>query len=246
MFSLGSSTNVANDGGVISASAGSSVRMSTSGSAGALSEQMVTAKCAAGTSRALSRPLRLRLESRRRRHRAQQQHVVDVDHRGVGGSGMRLPDRPAVERLEGLTATLHVWEAPHPHEALRAIQITELSDQFHSDGFLRLDELAVEEFDQHVSLAVPERVLAKLDHGAAGGHHAVSSSPGPRHRIRCGPTRVSDGVSYVPPAGSMNRPGLMEAPCPTCVLQCATRSALKRFGRRPFAASGTRSGADPL
>ena len=90
---------------------------------------------------------------------------------------MLLPNRPAVERLEGLTATLHVWEAPHPHETLRTIQITELSDHFHSDGFLRLDELAVEEFDQHVSLAGPEGVLAKLDHGAAGGHHAVSSSP---------------------------------------------------------------------
>jgi hypothetical protein len=70
-----------------------------------------------------------------------------------------------------------IRKAPHPHETLRAIEITELSDHFHTDGFLRLDELAVEEFDQHVSLAAPEGVLAKLNHRAARGHHAVSSTP---------------------------------------------------------------------
>src|SRR5262245_63651250 len=106
---------------------------------------------------------------------------------------MRLPDGPAVECLKGLPTTLHVLKAPHPHEALRAIEITELSDHFHSGGLLRLDELAVEEFGQHVSLAVPEGVLAKLNHRAAGGHHAVSSSPGPRHRTSIRhPTRVSE------------------------------------------------------
>ena len=166
--------------------------MSTSGSAGRAERTDGHGELRRRNVAALSRPPRLRLESRRRDHRAQQQHIIDVDHRGVGGSGVRLPDRPTVERLEGLTTTLHVCEAPHPHEALRAIQITELSKHFHTDGLLRLDELAVEEFDQHVPLTVPEGVLAKLDNGQqedsttslAAPDHVTELDATPDHGVR--------------------------------------------------------------
>jgi hypothetical protein len=39
-----------------------------------------------------------------------------------------------------------------------------LADHRHPEGLLALDELAIEEFDQHIALAWMERVLAKLDH----------------------------------------------------------------------------------
>ena len=84
----------ANDGGVISASAGSSVRMSTSRSTGALNEQTVTAKLAAATTAPCPGRRWFAARTHRRGPRAQQQDIVDVDHRGVGGNGVRLPAGP--------------------------------------------------------------------------------------------------------------------------------------------------------
>jgi hypothetical protein len=47
-----------------------------------------------------------------------------------------LPHRPAVEGLERPLATLHIRKAAQPHEAVRPVEITELTDQLDADGLL--------------------------------------------------------------------------------------------------------------
>ncbi len=75
------------------------------------------------------------------------------------------PDRPAVELLQAPRPLVHVLEAAKPHEPIGAVEVAELADDLHPDGFLRLDELGVEQLDEHVPLAGPKRVLAQLDDG---------------------------------------------------------------------------------
>ena len=50
------------------------------------------------------------------------------------------------------------------------IQIAELADNLHPDCFLRLDEFALEEINQYVTLSGKECVLPEFDDGAAGLH----------------------------------------------------------------------------
>jgi hypothetical protein len=53
---------------------------------------------------------------------------------------------------------------PRSHnEAVQMIQVAELAEDVHAEGFLGLDELAVEQLDQDVTLARVQRVLPELD-----------------------------------------------------------------------------------
>ena len=83
------------------------------------------------------------------------------------------PDRPAIELLQAPRPFVHVLEAAKPHEPIGPVEVAKLADDRHPDGFLRLDELGVEQVDEHVPLAGPKRVLAQLDEGH--GHDAAGS-----------------------------------------------------------------------
>src|SRR5262245_26937889 len=97
-------------------------------------------------------------------HRPEQQHVVRVDHGGIGFLSMLFPHRSAVEARQGLGPCWHVPKRAYPDEAIRSLQIAELADNSHAGRFLGLDELAVEQLDQDVALPGVQGVLAKLDH----------------------------------------------------------------------------------
>ncbi len=94
-------------------------------------------------------------------HGPQQQHIVRIDHRRVGRLPVTRPDRSAVvERVESRCPGRHVAEAADPHEAVGIVQVAELADHAHADGFLGLDELRVEQRYQDVALARMQGVLA--------------------------------------------------------------------------------------
>ena len=94
------------------------------------------------------------------REGAKQQHVVAVDHRGVGSAGVLLPGRAAIEGLERAFARRHVAEAAQPDEAVGIVEVPELAEHLHSDLFLRFDELPIEELDQRLPRTRTERVTA--------------------------------------------------------------------------------------
>jgi hypothetical protein len=54
-----------------------------------------------------------------------------------------------------------------PHESIRIGEIAKVADHGDPDGFLRLDELALEEVDEAIALVRVERVLPELHDGAA-------------------------------------------------------------------------------
>jgi protein-S-isoprenylcysteine O-methyltransferase Ste14 len=103
------------------------------------------------------------------RRRPQQQHVVGVHQGGVGRVAVPLPHRPAVEGRQGSATRLHVGEAPQPDEAVGIVEIAEAGRDGHSERLLRLEELALEQVDEHVALPPVQRVLPQLEDGAAGG-----------------------------------------------------------------------------
>jgi hypothetical protein len=76
---------------------------------------------------------------------------------------VRLPDRPAVEAGQCLGAGRHVGEPAQPDEPIGVVQVAELSQDGHTERLLGLDELPVEEVDQHVPLAGVQRVLTQFD-----------------------------------------------------------------------------------
>jgi hypothetical protein len=76
-----------------------------------------------------------------------------------------LATQAAVERREGFSARGHVLERPNPHETVGLIEVAELADDLHPDGFLTLDEFGLEQIDQHIPLARMERVLPEFDDG---------------------------------------------------------------------------------
>jgi hypothetical protein len=79
---------------------------------------------------------------------------------------------------QALRAGRHVAESAQPDEAVRVVEVAELADHLHADRLLRLDELAVEELDQHVTLPRMERVLTKLDdRRPAWARHAPDRLP---------------------------------------------------------------------
>src|SRR5581483_3879467 len=90
-------------------------------------------------------------------------HVARVDHRGVRRRGVPLPYRPTVEARQRLASGAVVGESAQPHEVVGAIDVAELAEDANADGFLGLDELAVEQLDQLVAAAAAEEVLAELD-----------------------------------------------------------------------------------
>ena len=94
--------------------------------------------------------------------RTQQQHIIGIDHRGIGGVAMRFPHWSIVERFERRLAQLHVWKAAKPHEAIGIVEIAELPDHAQAVGLLIFEKLALEERDQRVTLARNQRVLAQF------------------------------------------------------------------------------------
>ena len=61
----------------------------------------------------------------------------------------------------------HTRKASDPHEAIRAPPVAKLPHHRHAHSFLRLDEMAVEQIDQDVTLTRLEGVLAQFEHGTA-------------------------------------------------------------------------------
>jgi hypothetical protein len=76
---------------------------------------------------------------------------------------MFLPHRPAVEPGERIPPRVVIAETTQPDEMVDAVDIAELADDADAEGFLRLDELAVEELDQLVAPTAVQEVLAQLN-----------------------------------------------------------------------------------
>jgi hypothetical protein len=83
--------------------------------------------------------LPLRVDGRRR---LEQQDVVGVDHRGVGGVAVLRPDGPVVERPERAGAVAHAAEAAQPDEPVREVEVAELSQDPHAALLLGFEEAA--------------------------------------------------------------------------------------------------------
>src|SRR5258708_37337756 len=96
-----------------------------------------------------------------------------------------------VEGLEGFGADPHSSEAPHPDEAIRIVQISELPDDVHPRGLQALPELPVEQIDQRLPSAPAEGLLPQLDHRTAVDSRRSGGSArcGAVHGASCGPTR---------------------------------------------------------
>jgi hypothetical protein len=80
---------------------------------------------------------------------------------------MRLPNRPAVKILERLRTRRHVPKTSQPDKSAYIIQVPELTDDLHSERFLRFDKFPVEQIDQHIPLPQMQRVLPQLNDRAA-------------------------------------------------------------------------------
>lgn len=101
----------------------------------------------------------------------EQQHVVRVDHRGVGRGAVRRPRLPGqVEVAQRPTPGVHVREPPEPGELVGAASDAELAENVDSDLFLGLDEFGIEDADELVPSAGVKQVSAELENGAVVGH----------------------------------------------------------------------------
>src|SRR5262245_4823846 len=102
-------------------------------------------------------------------------------------------------------AARHVGKAADPHEPIRTPPIAELADDGHSSRFLRFNEMAVEQIDQHIPLTGFERVLPQLDHwtAAARGRDAGVHRNSDRAREqRSNQAHISSTVTHAWPAGT--------------------------------------------
>src|SRR5438132_13543422 len=97
----------------------------------------------------------------------QEQHIIGIDHGGIGRLAMSLPDRSAVKVLERLRARRHVTKTSQPDKSVWIIQVPELTDDLHPKCFLRFDKFPVEQIDQHIPLPRMQRVLPQLNDRAA-------------------------------------------------------------------------------
>ncbi len=96
--------------------------------------------------------------------RAQQGHIVRVDHRCVCGVAMGPPSRPAVERAERFGSSRHVPKAPEPDETARVAQVAKRTEHVTANRRLGLDELTLEQLDQRLVHVAMQRVLAQPHH----------------------------------------------------------------------------------
>ena len=97
----------------------------------------------------------------------QEQHIIGIDHGGVGRFAMHFPNRTAVKILQRLRARRHVPKTSQPDKSVWIIQIPELTDDLHPERFLRFDKFPVEQLDQHIPLPRMQRVLPQLNNRAA-------------------------------------------------------------------------------
>jgi hypothetical protein len=77
----------------------------------------------------------------------QEQHIIGINHGGVGHFAMRLPNWPAVKVFERLRARRHVSKTSQPDKSVWIIEIAELTDDLYSERFLRFDKFPVEQID---------------------------------------------------------------------------------------------------
>jgi hypothetical protein len=63
------------------------------------------------------------------RARSQQQHVVAVDHRRVGGLAMSGPGWAVIEPGQGLAALVHIAKTAQPHKAVGIVEVAKQADQ---------------------------------------------------------------------------------------------------------------------
>jgi hypothetical protein len=113
----------------------------------------------------------------------QEEHVVGIDHRGVGDLSVCFPDWTAVEIRQRLRARRHVAKASEPDKPVWIVLIPELTNDLHSERFLGLDKFTIEKIDQNVTLSRMKRVLPQLNDRAAMTSH-WSQTP-----VRLGLTR---------------------------------------------------------
>src|SRR5262249_25635747 len=97
------------------------------------------------------------------------QHVVAVDHGGVGRVTVAVPDRAAVEGVQRLFARGHVGERAEPDERVRVAGVAELADDAHPRLLLRLDALAAEQLAERLAPPRPQGGAAQLDDGVRVG-----------------------------------------------------------------------------
>ena len=123
---------------------------------------------------------RIRQKSRLNVGWAEEQHVVRIDHRGVGGIAVQLPNRSAVKALQRLSAGGHIGKPAQPDETIGVVDIAKLADHADPECFLALDEFPIEEIDENLARARVERVLAELDDRQRGhlgcGHEPMIRS----------------------------------------------------------------------
>src|SRR5207302_3008269 len=126
--------------------------------------------------------------------RTQEQHIIGIDHGGVGRFAMCLPDRAVVKILERLRARRHVTKISQPDKSVWIIQVPELTDDLHPERFLRFDKFPVEQIDQHIPLPWMQRVLPQLNNWTASlrllgvrSFHARNFAP----RMESSPSGIS-------------------------------------------------------
>src|ERR1700712_3211047 len=82
---------------------------------------------------------------------------------------MLLPDRTVVEVGKRLCTRRHAGEGAEPDETVGIVAIAKRAEQTHAGGLLRLDEFALEQFDQFIASTRMKRVLAQFDDRAGCG-----------------------------------------------------------------------------
>jgi hypothetical protein len=88
---------------------------------------------------------------------------------------MALPYRAEIKAIQRRRARGHVGKTAQPDETVRAVQVAELADDPHAVSLLALDEMAVEDVDQHVPFAWMQRVLTQFEH-CVRSIHGVSGA----------------------------------------------------------------------
>ena len=77
---------------------------------------------------------------------------------------MDSPNRAIIKSRKHVAALVHVRETAQPDEAIGVLQITEWTDNTHSERFLRFNELAFKQIDQPFPSPIVQRILPKFHH----------------------------------------------------------------------------------
>ena len=86
---------------------------------------------------------------------------------------MDSPHRTIIKSRKHAAAFVHVRETAQPDETIRILQITEWTDNTHSERFLRFNELAFKQIDQPFPSPVMQRILPKFHHRTTIEHRTL-------------------------------------------------------------------------